>query len=187
MKNLLISLKLTLSFCVLLFGGYVLLLWGIAAIATPNHGQAEHLTLKGRVVGAANVGQRFTAATYFWSRPSAVAYNGSGSGGSNKGVSNGDYLTQVTLRIDTFLAAHPYLDRSQLPSEMVTASGSGLDPHISVAAAMAQAKRVAQARAVDVVLVEQLIAALTETPLVGLPVLNVLKLNIALDEQITKF
>ncbi|MEG2771713.1 MAG: K(+)-transporting ATPase subunit C [Alistipes sp.] len=187
MKNLLISLKLTLVFCILFFGGYVLVLWGIAAIVTPNHGQAEVLALNSKVVGAANVGQTFTSATYFWSRPSAVDYNGSGSGGSNKGAANGDYLAEVAGRIDTFLLAHPYLDRAQVPSEMVTASGSGLDPHISVAAALVQAERVAQARAVDVAIIEQLIEDHTENPFVGLPVVPVLQLNIALDEKFPKF
>ncbi|MEG2366110.1 MAG: K(+)-transporting ATPase subunit C [Alistipes sp.] len=187
MKNLLISLKITVAFCIILFGGYVLVLWGIAAIISPNHGQAELLTLHGKVVGAAHVGQTFTSEAYFWSRPSAVDYNGSGSGGSNKGVANGVYLAEVSTRIDTFLAAHPYLDRSQVPSEMVTASGSGLDPHISVAAAMVQAKRVACVRAIALTNIEQLIEIHTEKPFVGLPIVSVLKLNIALDEKFSKF
>ncbi|MEG1648596.1 MAG: potassium-transporting ATPase subunit C [Rikenellaceae bacterium] len=183
MKNLLISLKITVTFCIILFCGYVLVLWGIAALSTANHGQAEILSLNGKVVGAANVGQSFTLANYFWSRPSAVDYNGSGSGASNKGVSNIDYLNDVSARIDTFLIAHPYLKRSQVPSEMVTASGSGLDPHISVAAALAQAERVAIARKADLTTIKQLIETHSEKPLVGMTVINVTKLNIALDEK----
>ncbi|MEG2865510.1 MAG: potassium-transporting ATPase subunit C, partial [Mucinivorans sp.] len=77
----------------------------------------------------------------------------------------------------------PYLSRRQVPSEMVTASGSGLDPHISVQGAMVQARRVAQARRVDVALVEQLIVRHTQRPLIGVAVANVLELNIALDKM----
>ncbi|MEG0814372.1 MAG: K(+)-transporting ATPase subunit C [Mucinivorans sp.] len=183
MKNLLISLKITVAFCLLLFVCYVLPLWGVAAIATPAHGQAELLSLDGRVVGAAGVGQTFTQQIYFWSRPSAVDYNGGASGGSNKAVSNKEYLADIASRIDTFLNYHPYLSRRQVPSEMVTASGSGLDPHISVQGAMVQARRVAQARRVDVALVEQLIVRHTQRPLSGVAVANVLELNIALDKM----
>ena len=82
MKNLWISVKITLAMCLLLGVGYVLVLRGVSALAGPNGGQAETLTLDGRVVGAANVGQQFTGGRYFWGRPSAVDYNGGGSGGS---------------------------------------------------------------------------------------------------------
>lgn len=183
MKNILISLKITLTFCVILFGGYVMILWAVAAISQPNNGRAEVLTLNGRVVGASNVGQQFSAPKYFWSRPSAVDYDGGGSGGSNKGVTNPEYLAQVNVRIDTFLVAHPYLNRNQVPSEMVTASASGLDPHISVASATAQAQRVAKARGVAADEINKIIEINTEKPLVGLPLVNVLKINIALDEK----
>ena len=81
MKNLWISLKITLAMCIVLGVGYVLVLRGISAVAGPNGGEADVVTLDGQVVGAANVGQRFTDVRYFWSRPSAVDYNGGGSGG----------------------------------------------------------------------------------------------------------
>ena len=128
MKNLWISVKITLAMCLLLGVGYVLVLRGVSALAGPNGGQAETLTLDGRVVGAANVGQQFTGGRYFWGRPSAVDYNGGGSGGSNKATTNPEYLADVEQRVQDFLAAHPYLSRGEVPSEMVTASGSGLDP-----------------------------------------------------------
>ena len=83
MKNLWISLKITLAMCIVLGVGYVLVLRGVSAVAGPNGGEADVVTLDGQVVGAANVGQRFTDVRYFWSRPSAVDYNGGGSGGSN--------------------------------------------------------------------------------------------------------
>lgn len=183
MKNLLISIKITLAFCIVLFLGYVLVLWGVAAVTQPNAGRAEVVTLGGKVVGAANVGQQFTQQQYFWPRPSAVDYNGSGSGGSNKGVSNPEYLADVESRIEAFLVAHTYLNREQVPSEIVTASASGLDPHISLASAMVQAERVAQARGVAVEDVNQLIVRSQENPLVGPSFINVLTLNIALDEK----
>lgn len=183
MKNIIISIKITLVFCVLLFVGYVLVLWGVAGVTQPNAGRAEVLTLNGKIVGAENVGQQFTESKYFWPRPSAVDYNGSGSGGSNKGVTNEDYLAEVAVRVDTFLVSHPYLDRSQVPAEMVTASGSGLDPHISIASAKVQAQRVATSRGVSLDEVNQIIETTIERPMVGLPICNVLKLNIALDEK----
>lgn len=183
MKNLFISIKITIAFCVILFVGYVLVLWGVAAVTQPNAGRAEVLMLDGKVVGASNVGQKFTKTNYFWSRPSAVDYNGSGSGGSNKGVTNEAYLADVSARVDAFLVAHPYLNRSEVPSEIVTASGSGLDPHISIASAMVQVRRVAEARGASVEDITKVVESVTETPKVGVSVVNVLKLNIILDEK----
>lgn len=183
MKNFLISIKITLAFCVVIFVGYVLVLWGVAAITQPNAGRAEVITLEGKVVGAKNVGQQFTESKYFWSRPSNVDYDGSGSGGSNKGNSNPEYLAEIETRIDTFLVAHPYLKRSQVPSEMVTASGSGLDPHISISSAKVQAQRVAEARGISTENINLLISDLQERSLVGPSFINVLKLNTTLDEK----
>ena len=100
-------MKITLAMCLLLGVGYVLVLRGVSALAGPNGGQAETLTLDGRVVGAANVGQQFTGGRYFWGRPSAVDYNGGGSGGSNKATTNPEYLADVEQRVQDFLAAHP--------------------------------------------------------------------------------
>lgn len=183
MKTLFQSLKITIAFCVILFVGYVLVLWGFGAIIKPNHGEAEVLTLNGRVVGASNVGQQFSDSTHFWGRPSAVDYNGGGSGGSNKGPSNPEYLAAVSDRIDAFLVSHPYLSREQVPAEMVTASGSGLDPHISPEAAVVQIERVASARSMSIDAVKSIVASNTERPMIGKPFVNVLKLNIALDEK----
>lgn len=183
MKNFLISIKITLTFCVILFTGYVLVLWGVAAISQPNAGRAEVIRLNDKIVGAANVGQQFTDSTYFWGRPSTVDYNGSGSGGSNKGVTNPEYLKEVEGRIESFLIAHPYLNRNQVPAEIVTASGSGLDPHISIASANVQAQRVAKARGVTVEEINQIIGDSQETSLIGPSIINVLKLNVALDEK----
>lgn len=189
MKNLWISTKITLAMCILLGVGYVLVLRLSATVLSPGSGQAETIAVDGAIVGAANVGQQFSDSTYFWGRPSAVDYNGTGSGGSNKGTTNRDYLAQVDERIEAFLAAHPYLSLADLPSEMVTASGSGLDPDISPRGAAVQVLRVAQARGMEPQTVQQLVDSLAERPWLGLfgtPKVNVLKINIALDNYENK-
>ena len=107
MKNLWISLNRTLAMCLLLGVGYVLVLRGVSAVAGPNGGKADVVTLDGQIVGAANVGQSFTDSAHFWGRPSAVDYNGGGSGGSNKATTNPEYLAEVEQRIENFLAEHP--------------------------------------------------------------------------------
>lgn len=184
MKNFWISLKYTLAMCVLLTLGYVLVLRLVARVASSNDGEAELVYADGKAVGAANVGQIFTDSIYFWGRPSAVDYDGGGAGGSNKGTTNPEYLAEVEGRIAAFLEAHPYLAREEVPSEMVTASGSGLDPDISVRGAEVQARRVAQARGMDEQEVLRIIGEQTEGPWLGLfgtSKVNVLKLNVALD------
>lgn len=184
MKNFWISLKYTLAMCVLLTLGYVLVLRLVARVASPNDGEAELVYADGKTVGAANVGQIFTDSIYFWGRPSAVDYDGGGAGGSNKGTTNPEYLAEVEGRIAAFLEAHPYLSREEVPSEMVTASGSGLDPDISPRGAEVQARRVAEARGMDEQEVLRIIGEQTEGPCLGLfgtSKVNVLKLNVALD------
>lgn len=187
MKNFVKALRLTLVFCVFLSITYILVLWLFAKVAGPNGGNAEVVTLDGKVVGAANVGQQFNQNIYFWGRPSCAGdgYDATSSSGSNKGATNPEYLAEVEARIDTFLVHHPYLTRKDVPAEMVTASGSGLDPDITPQCARVQVKRVAAARGMN----EQQIASLVENsiqrPFLGLfgtEKINVLKLNIALDE-----
>lgn len=185
MKNLWISLKFTLAMCAVLTIGYVLVLRLIAAVASPNGGEAPVVERNGKIVGAANVGQMFTDSIYFWGRPSAVDYNGGGSGGSNKGTNNPEYLAEVEARIDAFLEAHPYLERKDVPAEMVTASGSGLDPDISPRGAEVQIRRVAEARGMSENQVREIVEKAIQKPWLGLfgtYKVNVLKLNVALDE-----
>ena len=188
MKNLLKAFKLTLAFCVLFSVLYIFVLWVFARIAGPNGGNAEVVVVDGKVVGAANVGQAFTKDVYFWGRPSCAGdgYDASSSAGSNKGATNPEYLQEVESRIDTFLVKHPYLQRSEIPAEMVTASGSGLDPEISKAGAYVQINRVAQARGMSEEKVKEVVDQYVKGPLLGLfgPAsrVNVLKLNVALDE-----
>lgn len=171
--------------CVLLGVGYVLVLRLTAWVASPSNGEAALVEVDGKVVGAANVGQQFTDIRYFWGRPSAVDYNGGGSGGSNKGTTNEEYLSQVEQRVTDFLSAHPYLTREEVPSEMVTASGSGLDPDISLRGAEVQIRRVAEARGIPEETVRRIVESVAQGPWLGLfgtSKVNVLKLNVALDD-----
>lgn len=184
MKNTFIqALKLT-AICLIFFSGiYTLIVFGIAQLS-PNQGKGELITDNGKTYYA-NIGQSFTQEGYFNSRPSAVAYNAAGSGGSNKGPSNPEYLAEVQKRIDTFLILNPGIDKKDIPADLVTASGSGLDPNISVQGAKVQVKRIAKARGIEVSKLEALIEEQTEKPLLGLfgpQKINVLKLNIALNK-----
>lgn len=180
MKTLIQSIRLTLVLVALLCIIYPVLI-AFAGKLSKGKGGGETIMVNGKVVGYAAIGQKFDQPQYFWGRPSAVAYNAAGSAGSNKGPSNPDYLREVSSRIDTLLKYHPYLKRSDIPADMVTASGSGLDPHISPAAAKIQVQRVAQFRGLN----EQKVAALVqdhvEKPMFGPAKVNVLKLNVALD------
>lgn len=190
-SNLIKSLKLTIAFCVLFSVCYIFVLWAFAQVATSNSGNAAVVELNGKVVGAVNVGQSFTQDIYFWGRPSCAGdgYDASSSAGSNKGPSNEVYLADLQARIDTFLVHHPYLKREEVPAEIVTASGSGLDPHISPKAAYVQVQRVAAARGVSPERLMAIVNANVEKPLLGLfgtEKVNVLKLNMAVEKALDK-
>ena len=179
------SLKITIILLVLLSGLYPLAIAGIGKF-TPGHGDGETVVYKGKVVGYANVGQNFTKDKYFWSRPSAAGYKADASAGSNKGPNNPDYLKDVKARIDTFMKHNPDVKKADIPAELVTASGSGLDPDLSPAGAKVQAARIAKVRGMSVAQVNKLIDDHIEQPLLGLfgpAKVNVLKLNVALDEM----
>ncbi len=181
-KNIIPAIRLTLVCLVFFCGVYTAAVWGVAQLA-PGKGKGITISENGNIYHL-NVGQSFIGDKYFWSRPSAVDYNAAGSGGSNKGPSNPDYLAEVQTRIDTFLVQNPGIKKSEIPSDLVTASGSGLDPHISVQAAKVQVKRIAAVRNVSENDIQQLIEKNTEEPLVGLfgtERINVLKLNLDLD------
>jgi len=177
------ALRLTLVTIIFFCGIYTVLILGIAQ-AAPAKGDGVTVSVNGKVVGYALEGQSFTQDKYFYSRPSAAGYNGAGSAGSNKGPSNPDYLQQVKDRIDSFLVHNPGVKKDEIPSELVTASGSGLDPDISPEAAKIQVKRIAVVRSITEDKIVALVDANTEKPLLGLlgtAKVNVLKLNIALD------
>lgn len=182
-KNLLIAMKLTLVMIVLCAVLYPLLIAGIGK-TTPGGGKGETVSVNGKVVGYEKIGQKFTDDKYFWGRPSAVDYNAAGSAGSNKGPSNPDYLEIVKDRIDSFLVYNPGIKKEEIPAEMVTASGSGLDPDISPAGAYIQVKRVAAVRNLPEEKIKALVEEHTQKPLAGMfgpSKVNVLKLNVALD------
>lgn len=177
------SVKLTLVLIILCSVLYPLLISGVAKLASGG-GKGETVTVNGKVVGYANIGQKFTEDKYFWSRPSAVDYNAAGSAGSNKGPTNPDYLKQVQDRIDTFLVHNPGIKKEEIPADLVTASGSGLDPDISPASAWVQVKRIAVVRNIAEGKIKSLVEAHVEKPLFGMfgpAKVNVLKLNVALD------
>jgi K+-transporting ATPase ATPase C chain len=176
------ALKLTLL-CVLFFVViYAGIVWSIAQVVAPNHGQGEVVLKNGKIIGFARVGESFRSANYFWPRPSAVEYNAAGSAGSNKGPSNPEYLQTVKFRIDHFLIHNPGIHKQQIPVELVTASGSGLDPDLSPKAVLIQVPRIAKARGISEERLRELVLKNTKTSLLfGPSTVNVLNLNMELD------
>ncbi len=182
-KYLLPSLKLTLVLLILCSVLYPLLIAGVAKLA-PGNGKGETLSVNGKVVGYANIGQKFTDDKYFWSRPSAAGYNAANSSGSNKGPTDSAYLATVHDRIDKFLVHNPGIKKEEIPSELVTASGSGLDPDLSPQGAYVQVARIAKTRNISEEKIKAIVAQQIQKPLLGLfgpEKVNVLELNIALD------
>jgi K+-transporting ATPase ATPase C chain len=165
---------------------YPLVVTGVAQVAFPAQANGSLIRRNGQVIGSRLIGQPFSAPQYFWSRPSATSpqpYNGLASGGSNLGPTNPALIAAVKARIAALHAADPD-NRALIPVDLVTASASGLDPDISLAAAYYQAGRVARARHVSVRQVRALIAARArggELGVLGTPRINVLELNLALD------
>lgn len=183
MKNHIVSaLRLTLVMLIVV-GIYLGIVYGGSKML-PTQGNAEIINHKGQKFYA-NIGQEFKSDQYFHGRPSTVNYNAAGSGGSNKGPSNEEYLQTVQKRIDTLRMQNPEMANTKVPVELVTSSGSGLDPDISREGALYQAKRIAKARHLSEEQIKNVINTQTEKPFLGLfgpSKLNVLKLNIALDQ-----
>jgi K+-transporting ATPase ATPase C chain len=175
----------TLATMLLLGGGYHAVLWAIGRVTVPARAEGSLIRrADGSVIGSRLIAQKFTRAEYFQPRPSAVDYNAASTGGSNWSASNPDHLAAVRERLEGVVQQEGAAP-GQVPSEMVTASGGGLDPHIPPAAAELQAPRVASARGVPVERVRELVRAHTEAPtfgFLGRARVNVLELNLALDE-----
>lgn len=165
---------------------YPLVLTGVAQTVFPHEANGSLIEHDGKLVGSRLIGQQFDGPRYFWGRPSATspAYNAAASTGSNFGPTNPAQLDAVRSRVESLRKAHP-AESGPVPVDLVTASASGLDPHISPAAAEYQVARVAQARGLAPQQVRDVVARLTERRqfgLLGEPRINVLALNLALDE-----
>ncbi|MDB5947441.1 MAG: potassium-transporting ATPase subunit KdpC [Ramlibacter sp.] len=165
---------------------YPLVVTGAAQALFPRQAAGSLLLRDGKPVGSDLIGQNFSDPGHFWGRPSAtspMAYNAAGSGGSNQGPLNPALVDAVRARVDALRAADPG-NTAPVPVDLVTASASGLDPHISPAAARYQVTRVARARGLPAARVQGMVDQVAEAPLLGLlgePRVNVLRLNLALD------
>jgi K+-transporting ATPase ATPase C chain len=165
---------------------YPALITGIAQVFFRHQANGSLIVKDGKVVGSSLIGQPFDDPKYFWGRASATSpfpYNAAASSGSNQGPTNPDFIKAVQGRVDALRAADPG-NTSPVPVDLVTASASGLDPHISPAAAFYQAGRVAKARGLDAPKVRELVARHIERRQLGVlgePRVNVLALNLALD------
>jgi len=162
---------------------YPLVVTGIAQVVFPNQANGSIITTNGKAVGSELIGQQFDDPKYFWGRPSAANYNAAASSGSNYGPLNPALLDSVQARIDALKAADPN-NTLPIPVDLVTASGSGLDPDISVESALYQVQRVAAARGLSEANVISLVNKYTkgrQFGFLGEPRVNVLLVNLALD------
>ena len=190
-QQILPGIRIKLFMTIVLGVLYPLAITGISQVMFPHQANGSLITVNGKVVGSELIGQNFAKPEYFQPRPSAAGndgYDATSSSGSNFGPTNQKLVDRVKASIDKFRKDNPDYT-GPLPADLVTASASGLDPHLSPDSAAAQAARVAKARGVSTDQVSQLIAQLTEGPdlgLLGEPRVNVLKLNLALDEKYPK-
>ena len=185
------SLRTALSLFLLLAATtgllYPLLMTGIGQVVFPYQANGSVLREHGKIVGSALIGQYFREPQYFWSRPSATSpmpYNGAGSSASNLGPNNPTLIANVAARVKALRAADPS-EKGPVPVDLVTSSASGLDPDISIAAAQYQVPRIAKAGGIPETKIQQLVRRYTHYPLLGFigePVVNVVKLNLALHE-----
>lgn len=188
MKTLIISLKIFLFFTILTGIIYPLFVTGIAEIFFPEKANGSLIIKNNKVIGSKLIGQQFDSAIYFTSRPSAISYNPLPSGGSNYGLTNYKLKQQVDERKQQFIAYNQLDSLTEIPSEMLFTSASGLDPHISPKAALLQVNRITKARNFNDNQKQKLIQcvkSLTEAPqflLLGEERINVLLLNFEVDK-----
>jgi K+-transporting ATPase ATPase C chain len=192
MKSFLQSIKINLILVlstILLFAVVYPLIICSVGLLFPQQAEGSPVERDGKVIGFKNIGQSFTEAKYFWGRPSAVNYNAISAAPSNLGPTNPTLLDSITSRINTLLKYNPGIKKSDIPIDLVTASGSGIDPDISVQAAYIQIPRIASARGINQNELKKLVDENTGKPFLNLlgPVhVNVLKLNLALDKLAVK-
>ena len=187
MNNILRPVLVTFTLLTLVTGvAYPLIVTGIGQAVFPDQAAGSLIQRNGKVVGSILIGQNFSDPGHFWGRPSATGpqpNNAIASSGSNQGPLNPALLDVVKGRVEALRAADPG-NTLDVPVELVTASASGLDPHISPAAALFQVPRIAKARKLTTTQVRELVTAHTQRPIMGIlgePVVNVLRLNLALD------
>jgi K+-transporting ATPase ATPase C chain len=182
-----VSALATLGLLIILCGVYPLVVWGIAQVAFPHQANGSLVEVRGKIVGSGLLAQNFSGPQYFHPRPSAageIGYDGASSGGSNLGPLSRKLIDQVKERVDRYRTENNLPGATLVPGDAVTASGSGLDPHISTRNAEIQAPRVAQARKLSADKVKRLMQDFTDGPDLGFlgdPGVNVFRLNLALD------
>ena len=187
-----VSVLATLALLIILCGVYPLVVWGIGQAAFPRQANGSLVEVQGKVVGSALLAQNFNGPQYFHPRPSAAGdtgFDGTSSGGSNLGPLSQKLVDQVKERVENYRKENNMPAGTPVPADAVTASGSGLDPHISLKNADLQAKRVATARGLSPAQINKLIETCTDGPglgFLGEPGVNVLMLNLALDKPVNK-
>ena len=192
MKTIIISLKIFLFFTILTGVVYPLFITGIAQLVFPSQANGSLIKKDNKIIGSELIGQQFDSAIYFTSRPSAISYNPLPSGGSNYGLTNSKLKNLVADRKKQFIAFNQLDSRTTIPSEMLFASASGLDPHISREGALLQVERIAKARKLNTVQKQKLMKCIsekTEAPqylFLGEERINVLALNLELNNLIVK-
>jgi potassium-transporting ATPase KdpC subunit len=189
MRTLITAVWMTIALTLLTGIIYPLVVWGIAHVVFPWQADGSLIARNGRIVGSAIIGQNFAGARYFHGRPSDAGdkgYDASNSSGSNLGPTNRKLIDAVKAQLHTVLEENPGTTPSDVPIDMVTASGSGLDPDISPADANLQVARVAKSRGMSEAAVQKLVREHTRgrwAGLLGEPRVNVLELNLALDRM----
>jgi K+-transporting ATPase ATPase C chain len=187
-EQILPGLRIKIFMTILLGVVYPLAITGVCRVLFPHQANGSLVTAGGKVIGSELIGQNFTKPEYFHPRPSAAGpdgYDAAASNASNYGPTNQKLIERVKASIEKFRKENPDYD-GPIPADLLTASASGLDPHISPDSALAQAARVAKTRGVAPDDVNKLVAQFTEGPelrLLGEPRVNVLELNLALDRQ----
>ena len=184
-KNLKISILMTISTTVLFGLIYPLIVTALAQLIFPDKANGQLIVKNGQVVGSRIIGQAFTGPGYFHSRPSAAGngYDAASSGGSNLGPTNEKMIDRVKANVESAQADNP---GTPVPIDLVTSSGSGLDPHLTPAAAEFQVERVARARGISIALLRALVTRHTDDRqfgMLGEARVNVLELNLDLDQQ----
>jgi len=185
-RNLMAAVLMTIVTTALLGVAYPLIVTGLAQLLLPDKANGQLIVRDGRLIGSRSIGQPFSSPGYFRPRPSAAGaagYDPLASGGSNLGPTNKKLVDQVRANIEALQRENP---GAPVPIDLVTASGSGLDPHISPAAAMFQVPRVARERRVDPAAIREVVNKYSEGRqfgILGEPRVNVLLLNLALDER----